>query len=250
MISVNGAVIDEEAVGRELQYHPGPDRGEVARRAATALVLRELLAQRARRLGIECGDGDDFEALIAQEVKVPEPSDEEIERYRRRNWMRLRTPALYEAAHIFFPASTDDERARAAAKAKAEAVLALVVADPKSFAELARAHSACASAAEGGTLGQVGRGDTNAEVERHLATMTPGTIFPEAVASRHGFHVLRLDRRENGRELPAETARTLVAGYLREAVRRRAVSQYLRLLAAEARIEGLALDLPDDPLVQ
>ena len=250
MITVNGAILDEESVGRELQYHPGPDRRHVARRAATALVIRELLSQRARQLGIDCGDGEDFDALIVREVILPEPSDEEIERYRRRNWMRLRTPSIYEAAHIFFPASPDDEGARAEAKAKAEAVLALALNDPKSFAELARAHSSCASASEGGALGQVSRGDTNEEVERHLAAMEPGTIFPEPVASRHGYHILRLDRRDKGRELPDDKARELVATYLRESVRRRAVSQYLRLLAAEARIEGIALDLPDDPLVQ
>ena len=250
MISVNDIAIDEQAIGRELQYHPGPDRERVARRAATALVVRELLAQRARQLGLDCGDGEDFEALIAQEVIVPEPSDEEIERYRRRNWMRLRTPPLYEAAHIFFPAAPGDDRARAEAKAAAERILALVLNNPAAFGELARIHSACASAADGGSLGQIGRGDTNQEVERALSSMTPGSIHSEPVASRHGYHVLRLDRRDDGRELPDDQARKLVSCYLREAVRRRAVSQYLRLLAAEARIEGVALDLPDDPLVQ
>lgn len=250
MISVNGVVIDEESVARELQYHPGPDRGAVARRAATALVLRELLSQRARTLGIGCGDGDDFEALIEREVTVPEPSDDEIDRYCRRNWMRLQTGFLCEAAHIFFPASPDDEDARAEAKARAETILALVTNDPASFAELARLHSACPSGAEGGALGQVGQGDTNPELERYLATMQPGTIYPEPIASRHGFHILRVDRRENGRALPMETAREIVGGYLRESVRRRAVSQYLRLIAAEAEIDGLDLALPDDPLVQ
>mgnify|MGYP006196493421 CR=1 FL=1 len=246
MISVNGTTIDEEEVGRELQYHPGETREEAARRAATALVVRELLAQRAKELGI--GTGDDFDALLAREVEVPDPSEEEIARYYRRNWIRFRTPPLYEAAHIFFPAVPDDEAARAQAKAKAEAVLAQVLAGPRRFAELARAHSACASGAEGGALGQVSRGDTNPEVERRLDAMEPGAV--ECVSSRHGWHVLRLDRRERGRELPLDQVRDLIAAYLRESVRRRAISQYVRLLAARARIEGLDLAGADSPLVQ
>lgn len=246
MISVNGTVIEEEAVGRELQYHPGGSRGEAARRAATALVLRELLSQRAQALGLDCGE--DFEALLEREVSVPEPSDEEIARYYRRNWIRFRSPPLYEAAHIFWPAAPEDEAARAEAKAKAEAVHAQLIEQPRRFAELARAHSQCASGADGGALGQVSRGDTNPEIERRLDSMEFGAI--ECVPSRHGWHVLRLDRRERGRELPLEQVRDLIAGYLRESVRRRAVSQYLRLLLAGARIEGLDLDSADSPLVQ
>ncbi|MGQ0589988.1 MAG: peptidylprolyl isomerase [Sphingosinicella sp.] len=246
MISVNGTVIDEETVGRELQYHPGGSREEAARRAATALVLRELLAERAAALGLHCDE--DFEALLEREVTVPEPSEEEIARYYRRNWIRFRTPPLYEAAHIFFPAQPGDDAARAEAKARAEAVRAELAKAPQRFTELARVHSKCASGAEGGSLGQVSRGDTNPEVERRLDAMEPGAT--ECVASRHGWHVLRLDRRERGRELPLDQVRGQIASYLREAVRRRAVSQYLRLLLAGAKIEGLELSAADSLLVQ
>ena len=250
MISVNGVAFDEEAVARELQYHPAPDREEAARQAATALVVRELLVQRAREIGIECGEDEEFDELLAREVPIPEPTEEEIARYHRRNWLRFRTPPIYEAAHIFFPAAENEEPAREEAKRKAEAVLRELSADPARFADLARVHSACSSAADGGALGQVSRGDTNPEIEHYLATMEPGTIFAAPVPSRHGYHVLRLDRRDNGREIPLEQVHDLIASYLRESVRRRAVSQYLGLLAAKARIEGLDLVVPGSPLVQ
>jgi peptidyl-prolyl cis-trans isomerase C len=250
MISVNGAVIDEEAIGRELQYHPGATREEVAHRSATALVMRELLAQRADELGLDCAEDEAFESLIEREVAVPEPTEEEISRYYRRNWIRFRTPAIFEAAHIFFPAHPDDEPARDQAKAHAEAVLAELAEAPARFAELAQAHSACSSAAQGGTLGQITRGDTNPEIEQQLLAMEPGTISAAPAASRHGYHILRLDRRENGRELKLDEVRDRIAAYLRETVRRRAISQYLQRLAAKARITGLELSVPDSPLVQ
>jgi peptidyl-prolyl cis-trans isomerase C len=250
MISVNGVIIEEEAVGRELQFHPGGSREDVAHKAATALVVRELLAQRAGELGLDCTDDEALDLLVAREVEVPEPSEAEIERFYRTNWLRLRTPPLYEAAHIFFPARPDDDAAREEAKERAKLVLRDVLAEPRRFAEFARAHSKCASAEAGGALGQVSRGDTNPEVERFLATMEPGTICATPVPSRHGYHILRLDRRDAGRELPLEQVRDKIADYLREKVRRRAIAQYLQLLAGRATIEGIDLGAADSPLVQ
>lgn len=245
MISVNGAEIGEEMIGRELQYHPAESREEAERQAATALVVRELLTQRARLARIEAEDEDAAIAeLIGREVIVPEPTEEEIARYYRRNGLRFRTPSLYEAAHIFFPARERDPDVRE----KAEAVLGQVLEEPRRFAELARDHSACSSRDQGGALGQISQGDTNAELEAALATMEPATI--RLVASRHGFHILRLDRREKGRELPLEQVKTWIGEHLRKTSRRRATAQYLQLLAAGADIRGFDMALPDSPLVQ
>jgi peptidyl-prolyl cis-trans isomerase C len=249
MISVNGVKIPEEAVAGEMQHHPSASREEAAQRAATALVLRELLLQRARDREIAGADEEQLiENLIALEVLVPEPRDDEIERYYRRNSLKFMTSPLYEAAHIFFPAREGAAEERARAKASAEALLATVTAEPGRFAELARAFSACSSKENGGSLGQVGKGDTNPELERAFATMDEGAIA--LVASRHGFHVVRLDRRLPAREVPLEMARDWIARHLREASTRRATAQYLQLLAARAKISGVELAAADSPLVQ
>jgi peptidyl-prolyl cis-trans isomerase C len=249
MISVNGVTISEGAVGRELQFHRAGSREEAARLAATALVLRELLGQRARDREIGGADEEHRIAnLIALDVRVPEPTAEEVARYYRRNSLRFMTAPLYEAAHIFFPARDGDEDARLEARAKAEAVLAEAVARPKRFAELAKAHSACSSKDQGGSLGQVSKGDTNVELEWAMATVEEGSIT--LVASRHGFHVLRLDRRAAGKQLPLEQVRGWVENHLRETSKRRAIAQYLQLLTAGARIEGIELAAADSPLVQ
>lgn len=250
MISVNGVTIDQAAIAREVQHHPAASREEAEASASRALVVRELLLQRADSLGI---DGEDEEEriadLVAAEVRVPEPSAEEVARYYRRNGLKFMTPALYEAAHIFFPARAGDEAARAQAKARAEAVLAQLLAEPRRFAELAKAHSACSSKEQGGSLGQISKGDTNPEVERALATMETG-IAAAPVASRHGYHILRLDRRAPAKPLPLGQVERWIAGHLRESARRRATAQYLQLLAGQARIDGIELGAADSPLVQ
>lgn len=251
MISVNGVTIANEAIAREIQQHPAPSREEAERRAAIALVIRELLLQRANEREIAGATEEErLSNLIDLEVAVPEPTIEEVARYYRRNGLRFMTPALYEAAHIFFPARPDDDQARAAAKARAEAVLAEVKADARRFAELARGHSACSSRDQGGSLGLVGKGDTNAELESALATMKEGTIAPAPVASRHGYHILRLDRRAPGRQLPLEQVSAWIEDHLRKASKRRAIAQYLQLLAGTATIGGIDLAGAHSPLVQ
>ena len=249
MISVNGVSIGNDAVAREMQHHPAPTRDEAERQAATALVVRELLLQRVGERDIAGADEDQKIAnLIDSEVRVPEPTDEEIARYYRRNGLQFTSPALYEAAHIFFPARASNEAATAEAKAKAQAILAAVTAGPESFAELARTHSACSSKEQGGALGVVRKGDTNPEVEQALATMDVGTV--SVVRSRHGYHVLRLDSRVPATQLPFEQARGWIAGHLKKTSKRRAIAQYLQLLAARAKIDGIDLDAADSPLVQ
>lgn len=249
MISVNGVAIDREAIGREMQNHPAGSRDDAERMAATALVIRELLVQRATQREVAGASEDERIAnLVDHEVRIPEPTDEEVARYYRRNSLRFMTSPLCEAAHIFFPAPQDDDEARVAAQAKAKTVFEHVEKDPRSFGELAKAHSACSSKEQGGSLGQVTKGDTNPELERAMAAMDVGSL--RLVESRHGFHVLRLDHRVAARQVPLEQAKAWIENRLRTTSKRRAVAQYLQLLAAGASIEGIELAVADSPLVQ
>ena len=249
MISVNGVKIGNDAVAREMQHHPAPSRDAAERQAATALVIRELLLQRVKDREIAGADEEERIAnLIEAEVRVPEPTQEEIARYYRRNGLQFTSPALYRAAHIFFAARPGDEAASAQAKEKAQRALAEVLADPERFAEIARAQSGCSSKVDGGSLGLVRKGDTNPELERAMATMDVGSIT--LVRSRHGCHVLRLDDRAPATQLPLDDAKGWIADYLRKSSKRRAIAQYLQLLAAGAKIEGIDLAAADSPLVQ
>ncbi len=115
---------------------------------------------------------------------------------------------------------------------------------------MARAFSDCPSATDGGRLGQVGRGDTTPEFEAALLSLEPGQIYPEPVQTRYGVHVLRLDRKIAGRTLPFEQVRERIAVYLEESSWRRAVAQYVALLAGQARIAGFDMAGASSPLVQ
>ena len=263
-VFVNGVEISDHAINSELQYHPAGSVAEAREAAARALAVRELLLQAAARRGVarpdppERGQEDERETddealirtLLVREVRTPEPDEAGCRRFYEQNLKRFRSPDLFEAAHILFVADPEDAAASARAKERASAVLHDVLAEPRRFSELARARSACPSAAQGGSLGQITRGQTVPEFETFLFNLEPGQICPVPVKTRFGYHVLRLDRRIDGRQLPFEAVRDRIAEYLREHVWRRAVSQYLQLLVGQAEIRGIELKGASTPLVQ
>jgi peptidyl-prolyl cis-trans isomerase C len=55
-------------------------------------------------------------------------------------------------------------------------------------------------------------------------------VLPRLVLTRHGFHVVRVDRREPGRLLPFEAVREPLARHLEEQVRANALRQYVGVL--------------------
>jgi len=252
-VSVNGVAIARDAIVREMQHHPAEKPFAAWQQAARALVIRELLLQEARRAGIvpqpmsysggRCESGEEamIRGLIEREVSVPEPDDENCRRYYDRNRTRFRSPDIYEASHILFAALPADREARERARADAVAVLAELSEHPERFAELARKHSRCPSAAQGGNLGQITTGQTTPEFEQALAGLAPGQLCEAPVATRYGFHVIRLDRKHEGQILPYKAVAYRIADYLRESVRRRAEAQYIARLVTAARIEGIEL---------
>ncbi|HEY6022637.1 MAG TPA: peptidylprolyl isomerase [Pseudolabrys sp.] len=252
-ISVNGVEIARDEIQREMQHHPSSKPVAAWQAAARALVIRELLLQRAKYLGItpepisdEAGrrETDDealMRAVVEREVAVPEPDDENCRRYYEHNQTRFRSPDIYEASHILFAAIPNDRGAYAQARADAAAVLATLREDPERFGELARAHSRCPSAEQGGNLGQITRGQTTPEFEQAMVALAPGELCSEPVATRYGFHIVRLDRKHAGRTLPYDVVAGRIGEYLRESVRRRADAQYVARLISAARIEGINL---------
>ena len=259
---VNGTVIASSAIAAEVQNHPSSTPEAAWQCAARALVIRELLIQRARNIDLrakpeQLGDGrheTEEEALIREllevEITVPQTDDEVCRRYYRNNQRRFASPTLYEANHILLAARPDDEAACRDAEARAGKLIARLADKPNSFEHLAREYSDCPSRTNGGNLGQVAKGDTVPEVETFLDALDEGQLCPVPVKSRYGVHVLRLNRRIEGRILPYEAARPKIESYLSEAAWRRAVSQYVTYLGSRAVIEGIDITDATTPLVQ
>lgn len=261
-ISVNGIAIPEAALKAEVQNHPAPTPEAAMTAASEALVIRELLLQEANRLGLtpdpaldDSGRREtDDEALIRQlldaEVQTPDADEAVCRRYYGANRGRFRSADLFEAAHILFAASPEDEESYDKAAVRAEQAIAKLTSSPEGFGDMARELSDCTSSRDGGRLGQVALGDTVPEFETFLVNLDEGQLCPVPVKTRYGAHVLRLDKKIEGREVPFEAVRDKIAAYLEDASWRRAAAQYIKILAGRGNVEGLDLDAAESPLVQ
>ncbi len=255
-VSVNGQAIDEAEILQEMQYHSADSVEAAHQKAATALVVKELMLQRAKELELsaEILTGENQEealirTLLTKEVQQPTPDDEACKRYFLANQDKFRTPVLIAASHILLGSDPQDQEAREIAAQQAETLIAELVKNPDRFADLAKQYSDCPSKELNGELGQLEKGQTVAEFERQVFKMEEGLAL-HPVESRYGFHIVRLDKRVEGKPLPYNMVEDRIATYLKDQVYRRSINQYISLLAGQASIEGVDIQGADSLLMQ
>ena len=254
-----------------------PEAAELRQRACT-----ELLRQAAQSAGLLAADdaaSEDgvvseaaaaaIEALLERELRVPEPCEEDCRRHHAANPARYADGERVLARHILF-AVTPGVDVNALLPRAEQMLLKLRCGDDTrdagepgdaggcggsapegdAFAAAAREWSNCPSGAEGGALGWLRSTDCVPEFARELFVQPVVGVLPRLVRSRFGLHVVEVLAREPGVARPFEAVRGAVALALRQQAWTTALRQYLRLLAAQANIEGVDLDAADTPLVQ
>ncbi|MGD9538856.1 MAG: peptidylprolyl isomerase [Gammaproteobacteria bacterium] len=261
-VVVNGHAIGADLIAAEVQNHPASSAEAATREAIRALVVRELLLQEADRLGIapdpmvdergrrETEEESRIRQLLEDQVRSPRADEDACRRYYENNPAKFKSPDLFEPVHILLSADPDTGEAYGSAVEEAKAIIARLEERPELFSTIARERSDCPSASEGGRLGQVTAGQTTAEFQTFLLALEEGQLCPVPVKTRYGVHVLRLERKVEGRTLPFEAVRARIARYLEEASWRRAVAQYISILAGRAEIEGAEIGGASSPLVQ
>ena len=255
-ITVNGVKITPEQINSEVQYHPAESLFSAKYEAMQALVVRELLIQRA--VDLELCNHDEavknpdqiLETLFEKEIETPEADEQTCRHIYESKTAQFFTSPLFEAAHILYLAAPSDEAARAEAEEKAQKALARIQKNPEHFEAIAKAESACSSAKTNGHLGQITKGQTTPVFEAALFSMHDGDISTEPLASEFGYHVIKVYKRLDGKQLPFEAVKDQIADDLRRQSWQRAFSQYVQLLAGRAKISGFKLKQADTPLVQ
>jgi peptidyl-prolyl cis-trans isomerase C len=237
-VTVNGTAVDEGS-------WPSPELAAVRELLRQRAVTRELLSS-------ETTDGGEIdsavERLLAQEVRVPTPTEKECRRYYETHLKDFQSGDLLHARHILFQVTPSVPVPEI--RARAERTLAEVLTEPEGFAALARELSNCPSGQQDGNLGQIGRGDTVPEFEHALFREGPTGILHEIIKTRYGFHLVAVDQRIPGETLPFEVVRERIAELLKASAEERALRQYVSILAGQAELTGVDLQIADDPLVQ
>lgn len=245
VIRVGDTRLTEEDIARETPFHPAASLADAQLSAARALVIRELLTQRAAMLGLQVDDADDTEqtlaTLLEHELNVPEPDADTCRRYFDSHPERFSEPVQLKVRHILLPAAPEDAKARDAQYHLALKLLAELQQHPERFTEQAQRHSACPSRDQGGDLGWLTPGQTVAELDQALQRLPVG-LYERPLASRYGWHLISLDERHESTPRPYEQVSQQVQHYLREDATRQALRQYLLALETEIGVEGFRLE--------
>jgi peptidyl-prolyl cis-trans isomerase D len=144
-------------------------------------------------------------------------SDAEITEYYNKNLKAYTTPEQRTASHILINLARDAKPAdQAAAKAKAEAVLAQVRANPASFAEIAKKESQDPGSAQaGGDLGVVEKGLFVKPVEDAIYGLKESETSG-LVQSEFGYHVIKVTKIVPSTQKSLDTAKEQIAADLKK----------------------------------
>lgn len=255
-IIVNGIKISPEEINAEVQYHPADNLFNAKYEAMRALVIKEILIQRAAELGLcdreEAVKKPDeiIDSLLEKEISVPEADDKTCLHYYNNNQKKFFTSPLFDVSHILYLAPPEDKEARAIALEKAEKALKKIQKDSSLFEMLARGESGCTSSKDGGRLGQITKGQTMPAFEQALMQMREGDISDKPVASEVGYHIIKVHKHAEGQQLPFDAVRDWIKSDLQQKSWNRAFHQYIQLLAGRSEISGFRFEGVKTPLVQ
>jgi len=186
-----------------------------------------------------------IEVLLGDALPLPTPPDEAAcRRYYAAQPERYATGEHAHLRHVLFAVTPGVDVV--ALRQRAEATLidlrAAAPGEGDRFAAAAAEWSNCPSGARGGELGWLTATDCAPEFAREVYGRAEVGVLPRLVHSRHGLHVVEVRARQPGVVPPYEAVRDAVALALQQQAYVNAVQEVLLRLAAEAELQGVALD--------
>lgn len=176
-------------------------------------------------------------AAIDASLKDVTVSDEEAKKFYDEHPDQFTQPERVHVRHVLI----SDDVTSADAIAKIQADLKAGV----SFDEVAKSRSLCPSAAQGGDLGEVSKGQMVPEFEAAaFALKNPGDLS-EPVKTQFGWHIIRLESRTPSSVEPFDTVKPQLVQYLTNEKKGEAFKNAVEGLKKTYKVEIL---VPEEPM--
>lgn len=172
---------------------------------------------------------------VTEEIK--EPTEEDVKKYFEENSSEFEQPASVTASHILVSTRGITDPIQLATKEALvkDLMKELKSEESKSFEALATEHSDCPSKAEGGNLGEFGKGQMVPEFETAAFTQKVGEIG-EPVKTQFGYHIIKVTDKKDSKKLAfADVQKDLTEKLLQEKKREK-MSTYVEGLRKKADI--------------
>jgi len=178
-----------------------------------------------------------MEAQWAGKINVTE---DDARKYYDENLKLFETPERVRASHILIKPDMSDpnidpNEAKAKAKAKAHELLKKIQNADDDFATLAKANSACPSAARGGDLGLQSRRTWVKPFEEAAFALKVGQVS-DVVETQSGYHIIKVTGREDSSIMIFEQAKDKVINELTRKRRDEISKAYIESLKTKANI--------------
>lgn len=163
-------------------------------------------------------------------------TDKEIKDFYDKNVEKFKNPEMVKASHILISFENDaDEAAKKEARAQIEKIQKQLKAGDD-FAELAKAHSACPSSANGGDLGFFGRGQMVKPFEDAAFGLKSGEVS-DIVETSFGYHLIKLTDKKAEETQTIDDVKARISDWLRQQKIDSKFEQYIEKLKSGAKIE-------------
>lgn len=162
---------------------------------------------------------------------------EDIQTFYTQNPKEFQESEKVHASHILITAAKDaDAATKAAARAKAEAILKDVKAG-KDFATLAKQNSQDpGSAANGGDLGFFQQGQMVGPFNDVAFALKPGTVS-NVVETDFGYHIIKVIEKQPGRTVPLDEVKPKIEQFLQARNREQQTTAFVNGLRTKGKVE-------------
>jgi len=163
-------------------------------------------------------------------------SDTDARAYYDENLVSYQTPEVLKARHILLmtKGATPDDKA-AKQKQIDEIRVKLIANEGKDFAEVAAQVSDCPSKTDGGSLGDMRRGQMVPAFEKMAFSLSVGEISP-VVETEFGYHIITLDKKTAAGTKPYEEVAASIKARLATEAQQKLIAAYHEKLLAVATV--------------
>jgi len=227
-----GIEFDEERVDERLQEmrkrYDSPEQfnKELEASGETLGDLRVRIRKQTLARAMAVRKQNEFE----KEVVV---SESDVAQYFEDHEKEFSRPERVRVSQVYLPASNDANE-RATVKARMEEILSELK-QGGDFAAVAKAYSKEPSAEQGGVIGWVVRGDLVQVLEEAAFTLPVGGIS-EVLESPGGFHILKVEERQDAGQATLEDVRKDIEPKLRAQVAAERYKKWVQELRKESRV--------------
>ncbi len=182
-------------------------------------LQRELMFDAVmQRVGAKSADVNDIDARLFYEMHSE----------------RFESPELRTARHVLITINPDYiENTRIAATSRMQVIVERLRGRANRFHDIARRHSECPTAMEGGKLGEIRRGTLYPELDAELFRMQEGQIS-DIVETEVGLHILLCEKIKPGKRTPFSKAQAKIRAILEERCRYNCQKAFLTELQQQA----------------